>query len=116
MIVLVAVAIGTDWLYSVYVTFTGGGEVFSRRPPCLPLSCCPATGSKCVPVEVPTRRSTHCSKLVDARSARGQWLGAADGRDDVVDGLAGGGRVGFVVEERLVGGVVGNAVQAVGRQ
>ncbi|MGH3337491.1 MAG: heavy metal translocating P-type ATPase, partial [Propionibacteriaceae bacterium] len=28
MMVLVAVAIGADWLYSVYVTFTGGGEVF----------------------------------------------------------------------------------------
>jgi P-type Cu2+ transporter len=28
MMVLVAVAIGAGWLYSVYVTFTGGGEVF----------------------------------------------------------------------------------------
>lgn len=28
MMVLVAVAIGTGWLYSVAVTFTGGGEVF----------------------------------------------------------------------------------------
>jgi Cu2+-exporting ATPase len=28
MMVLVAVAIGTGWLYSVYVTLTGGGEVF----------------------------------------------------------------------------------------
>jgi len=28
MMVLVAVAIGTGWLYSVVVTFTGGGEVF----------------------------------------------------------------------------------------
>ncbi len=28
MMVLVSVAIGTGWLYSVYVTFTGGGEVF----------------------------------------------------------------------------------------
>ena len=28
MMVLVAVAIGAGWLYSVYVTLTGGGEVF----------------------------------------------------------------------------------------
>jgi len=28
MMVLVAVAIGAGWLYSIYVTFTGGGEVF----------------------------------------------------------------------------------------
>ncbi len=28
MMVLVSVAIGAGWLYSVYVTFTGGGEVF----------------------------------------------------------------------------------------
>ncbi|MGY0499104.1 heavy metal translocating P-type ATPase [Nocardia sp. FBN12] len=28
MMVLVAVGIGTGWLYSLYVTFTGGGEVF----------------------------------------------------------------------------------------
>ncbi|TFV66610.1 UNVERIFIED_ORG: heavy metal translocating P-type ATPase [Bacillus sp. AZ43] len=28
MMVLVAVAIGAGWLYSVFVTFTGGGEVF----------------------------------------------------------------------------------------
>jgi Cu2+-exporting ATPase len=28
MMVLVAVAIGTGWLYSVVITFTGGGEVF----------------------------------------------------------------------------------------
>ncbi len=28
MMVLVAVAIGTGWLYSVIITFTGGGEVF----------------------------------------------------------------------------------------
>ena len=28
MMVLVAVAVGTGWLYSVGVTFTGGGEVF----------------------------------------------------------------------------------------
>lgn len=28
MMVLVAIAVGTGWLYSVWVTFTGGGEVF----------------------------------------------------------------------------------------
>jgi P-type Cu2+ transporter len=28
MMVLVAVAIGTGWLYSVAITFTGGGDVF----------------------------------------------------------------------------------------
>jgi P-type Cu2+ transporter len=28
MMVLVAVAVGSGWLYSLYVTFTGGGEVF----------------------------------------------------------------------------------------
>ena len=28
MMVLVAVAVGTGWLYSVGVTLTGGGEVF----------------------------------------------------------------------------------------
>ena len=28
MMVLVAVAVGAGWLYSVVVTFTGGGEVF----------------------------------------------------------------------------------------
>ncbi len=28
MMVLVAVAVGAGWLYSLYVTFTGGGDVF----------------------------------------------------------------------------------------
>src|SRR5215218_6305043 len=42
--------------------------------------------------------------------------GGAYRRDDVVDCLAGCGRVGFVVEKRLVSGVVGNAVHAVGGQ
>jgi Cu2+-exporting ATPase len=31
MMVLVAVAVGAGWLYSVGVTLTGGGEVFTRR-------------------------------------------------------------------------------------
>ena len=40
----------------------------------------------------------------------------AYGRDDVANSLAGCGRVGLVVDERGVGGVVSDPVEAVGRQ
>ena len=61
MMVLVAVAIGTGWLYSVYVTLTGGGEVFYEAAAgCSLLLFCWGTGSRCEPVAVPMTRSSHC--------------------------------------------------------
>ena len=42
-------------------------------------------------------------------------MAGADGGDDVADGLAGGSGVGFVVEERFVGGV-SVSVETVGGQ
>ena len=62
MMVLVAVAIGTGWLYSVAATFFIEGEVFyeaaghARRP-----SCCSDTGSRCAPAAAPTTPSAPCS-------------------------------------------------------
>ena len=62
MMVLVAVAIGAGWLYSVYVTLTGGGEVFYEAAAVLLAALfCWGTGSRCEPVAVPMTRSAHCS-------------------------------------------------------
>ena len=61
MMVLVAVAIGAGWLYSVYVTLTGGGEVFYEAAAVLAALCCWGTGSRCEPVAVPMTRSAPCS-------------------------------------------------------
>jgi P-type Cu2+ transporter len=60
MMVLVAVAIGAGWLYSVYVTLTGGGDVFYEAAAVLAASCCSGTGSRWVPTAAPTTRSAHC--------------------------------------------------------
>ena len=54
--------------------------------------------------------------VAQARSARGKWLGAAYGRDNVANGCDGCGGIGFVIEKRLVGRVMSDAVQAVGGQ
>src|SRR5215208_2568632 len=48
--------------------------------------------------------------------ACGKWLGGAYRDDDVVDCLDGLGGVGFVVQQRSVGGVLGDTVGTVGRQ
>ena len=58
MMVLVAVAIGAGWLYSVYVTHRR--RCSTRRPRCWPPLCCWGTGSRCEPVAVPMTRSAHC--------------------------------------------------------
>src|SRR5215213_6466897 len=47
--------------------------------------------------------------------ACGKWLGGAYRDDDVVDCLAGYGRIGFVGDERIVGGVR-VTMETVGRQ
>jgi hypothetical protein len=47
---------------------------------------------------------------------RAERAGGAYGLDDVVNCLAGGGGVGFVVDERFVRGRVGDTVSTVGRQ
>jgi hypothetical protein len=46
------------------------------------------------------------------RSARYEWLGRAYGRDDIVNGGAGCGGVGFIVDERFVRGGLGDTVAA----
>ena len=46
---------------------------------------------------------------------RGDWLGCSYGRDDIVNGGAGRGGVGFIVNERLVRGGLGDTVDTVGR-
>ena len=61
MMVLVAVAIGTGWIYSVAATFWIEGEVFYEAPPSWPRSSCSATGSRCARAAAPTTRSAHCS-------------------------------------------------------
>jgi hypothetical protein len=53
--------------------------------------------------------------VVDIASARGERVGGAYGRDDIVNCLAGCGGVRFVVQKRCVGGVDA-AVEAVDRQ
>jgi cation transport ATPase len=60
MMVLVAVAIGAGWLYSVYVTLTRGGEVFYEAAIVLAAFVLLGTGSRCEPAAVPTTRSAHC--------------------------------------------------------
>ena len=60
MMVLVAVAVGAGWLYSLAVTLTGGGDMFYEAATCWPRSCCWATGSRCVPGVGPTTRSARC--------------------------------------------------------
>src|SRR5215211_662516 len=77
---------------------------------------CTASRPRASRLCTPADRGRAYRHVVDAGSPRGEWLGAAYGRDDVVDCLAGRGRVGFVVEKRLVGRVMGNTVQAVGGQ
>ena len=59
MMVLVAVAVGTGWLYSLAVTLTGGGEALQAAT-VLTSRCCSVTGSRCARVE-PTRRYEPCS-------------------------------------------------------
>ena len=44
------------------------------------------------------------------RSARGEWLGRADRRDEVVNAGAGCGGVGFIVDERFMRGGLGDMV------
>jgi hypothetical protein len=57
---------------------------------------------------------TVTSLTPDHREASGWEL--RTGRDDAVNCLAGCGRVGFVVDERFVGGGLGDAMGTVGRQ
>ena len=69
MMVLVAVAIGFSWLYSVYVTLTGGGEVFYEAAAVLMLLFCWGTGSGC-DLAVPMTRSSHCPGTGTAHGSR----------------------------------------------
>ena len=57
MMVLVAVAVGAGWLYSVVITLTGGGEVFYEAATVLASSSCSAIGSRCGLAAGPTTRS-----------------------------------------------------------
>lgn len=61
MMVLVAVAVGAGWLYSLAVTLTGGGEVFYEAATVLSAFLLSGTGSRCAPGAEPTMRSGHCS-------------------------------------------------------
>ena len=63
MMVLVAVAVGAGWLYSVGVTLTGGGEVFYEAASVLTTFVLLGTGSRCVPAAARTTRFAHCSSL-----------------------------------------------------
>ena len=49
------------------------------------------------------------------RSTRGEVLGRAYGRDDIGNGRAGRGGVGFIVDERFVGGGLDDTMNTVGR-
>ena len=57
MMVLVAVAVAAGWLYSVWVTRPAAARCSTRPRRCSPRSSCSATGSRCAPVEAPTRPS-----------------------------------------------------------
>jgi Cu2+-exporting ATPase len=61
MMVLVAVAIGSGWLYSLVVTLRGAATSSTRRPASSPPSCCSGTGSRCGRGAVPTTPSAACS-------------------------------------------------------
>ena len=62
MMVLVAVAIGVGWIYSVAATFFIEGEVFYEAAgDARHASCCSATGSRCAPAAAPTTPSARCS-------------------------------------------------------
>jgi Cu2+-exporting ATPase len=63
MMVLVAVAVGAGWLYSVGVTLTGGGEVFYEAAAMLTAFVLLGTGSRCGPVAARTRRCGPCMDL-----------------------------------------------------
>ena len=76
MMVLVAVAVGAGWVYSVAATFWIEGEVSTRRRRCWRPSCSSATGWRCGRAEAPTRRSARCSTW----RRRWRWCCATESR------------------------------------
>jgi hypothetical protein len=62
----------------------------------------------------PLGRGRAAGVHMSPRSARGEWLGRGYGRDDIVNGGAGCGEVGFIVDERFMGGGLGDTVDTVG--
>jgi len=58
----------------------------------------------------PVRRSRAAGYVCPPDQCEASDLGRAYGRDDIVNGRAGCGGVGFIVDERLVGGGLGDTI------